>query len=108
VSLHTLTVEEKLRAVEEMIRESLVMGAGERASVLKAIAADLRARLDLAPTVALVEIERRVNAVARSRGSITGSYDPAKLHLLGEGVAARWPVIKQALELLGARVEEGP
>lgn len=101
--IHTCTLEEKIAEVERLIVEERRLTGRAGSEVLRAIAADLRARLDFRPSVALVDIERRVAAVAHSKSS-TG-YDPAKLHVLGEGTAVYWPIIKQALERFGAEVQ---
>lgn len=99
MSLHVVTTHEKISEVERLIREA--KDRGERPEVLSAVAADLRARLAGQPTVTLVEIERRVVTVARTK-SRTG-YSPHALHGLGEGVVAHWPTIKQALERFAVR-----
>lgn len=93
----TFTTATKLRVIENIIENPL---DGDEIDVLKAIARDLRARLDGAPTVALVELERRVVATRRS------SNPSGHLHALGQETVRFWPAIKQALELFGAKVEE--
>lgn len=104
MTIHLCTTQEKLDEIERLIITERKF-AGMDVYVLKAIAADLRARLEGTPSAALADVERRVVAVARSRSP--RGYDPAKLHVLGEGVAVHWPVIKQALEKFGAQVEGG-
>jgi len=102
MTLHVFTTQEKLAEVERLIMESKRL-TGADAAVLKAIAQDLRGRANGSPSVALYDVQRRVDAVARSKSS-TG-YDKAKLHELGEGVAVHWSTIKQALEMFGADAE---
>lgn len=95
MTAHTFTTQEKIAEIERLIMEAK-RHAGAASPVLAAIAQDLRARANGYPNVALTDVERRVNAVVRSK-TITG-YSPAKLHELGEGVVVHWPAVKQALE----------
>lgn len=95
MTAHTFTTQEKLAEIERLIIEAK-RHTGTTSPVLAAIAQDLRARANGYPTVALTDVERRVNAVVRSK-TMTG-YSPAKLHELGEGVVVHWPAVKQALE----------
>lgn len=103
MTLHVITTEEKIGVVDRLILSEKRHGNPAIAEVLKSIAADLRARIDCAPSVALIDIDRRVVAVKRSQTN--GGYDPHALHELGQGVAQHWPAIKQALELYGADAE---
>lgn len=106
MTLHMITTMEKLAEVERLIEEARrTAGAhSQEAEILRAIAADLRARLDGVPGVALTELERRLGAVKRSRLRATRDLGP----MLGvaEEVIARWPILKQALERFGAEVQE--
>lgn len=110
MTLRTFTIEEKLEIVERMIevgrlhRSAPGTEAYQQVEILKAIASDLRARLEHVPSATLVDLERRIVAVARTKGP-TG-YQPHALHELGTGVTVRWPVIRAALELFGAKMEE--
>lgn len=97
LTLRNFTIEEKLN---EVLRLQRIDGDND---VLREIAKDLRARLSTAPSAVLCDLDRRIGSVARTRGP-TG-YQPHALHMLGECVAARWPVIRQALERFGAEVE---
>lgn len=97
MAIRTFTTAEKLAVIEDIIENPL---EGDEVETLKAIARDLRARLDGAPTVALAELERCVVAARRS-------MSPAgHLHALGQETVRFWPSIKQALELFGAKVQE--
>lgn len=102
----TITVEEKLAEVDRIVSE---MGFRERRAeggvcdrdcrtreVLKAVAADLRGRLDAAPSAAATTIQRRIDSLYRSR-TVLG-YDRDGLVGLGQELIGRWPIIKQALE----------
>lgn len=102
--LHTMTIEEKLIELERLIQQEIRM-TGKRNPALAAVCADLRGRIDSAPSAAMVDIERRIVALARTKTK-TG-YDPHALHFVGEGVAVHWPTVKQALERFGAEIEQG-
>lgn len=72
-------------------------------STLKAISADMRARLGSAPSVAEHEIGRRITAVRQAKtinGNLTGA-----IMALGQEVHARWPLVQQALNRFGALTE---
>lgn len=97
MTLHVCTTEEKLDEVERLIR------VDPRNEVLKAVAADLRARLDGAPAAALVLLERKVVAAARSKTSL--GYSQNHMIRVAEEFLCRWPLVKQALEKFGAEVE---
>lgn len=102
------TTQEKLETVEELIeafRQTARSPAEDlRILSLKAIAADLRARLAGAPNLALFELERRMVAVRR-HGS--GSAKVNAQIGVAEELVCRWPVVTQALEKFGAEIEEG-
>lgn len=102
MTIHTFTTQEKLAEIERLIIAERRLTGGN-CDVLKSIAAELRGRVEGAASIALHDVGHRVVAVARSKSS-TG-YDPAKLHVLGEGVAVHWETIRQALERFGAEVE---
>jgi hypothetical protein len=61
------------------------------------------ARLAHRPSAVLTDIDRRVCVVKASHHQ--NGYSQHALHGLGEGVAKHWPVIRQALEKFGAKVE---
>jgi cobalamin biosynthesis protein CbiD len=95
-----ITTDEKLRAVEALIED---LRGNPEAEVYKAIAKDIRARLDSAPSAALHEIERRMAAVQRTRSRL--GYENGALVGVAQEVIGRWPVVKLALELFGADAE---
>ncbi len=97
MTLHVFTTAEKLDEVERLIR------VDPRNEVLKAVADDLRFRLDGAPSAALVSIERTVVAAARAKTPV--GYPHNHLVNVAEHVLGRWALIKQALERFGAEVE---
>lgn len=100
------TTTDKLEVLERLITDYRwargmdphTRGAAFAYVTLKAIAADVRARMDSAPTVADVELQRRVDAVVASKTAV--GYDGGRLAALATEVLNRWPVVKQALELL--------
>lgn len=95
MTAHNFTTHEKLNEVERLIEEERRM-TGRRNELMRAVAADLRARMDGEPSVALFELERCVAAMKREEGRI-GFRLRAAQELL-----ARWAVVKQALERFGA------
>jgi hypothetical protein len=104
MTLHVFTIQEKLEAVENLIALWRRTGAAAvDLDLLKAIAADLRARLDHVPSAALVSLEQRVVAMKRTRSTL--GYHTGAMIGLSQEVAARWPVVRQALERFGAEVE---
>jgi len=95
----TYTLQEKIAAVERQIMDT-------KNPVLKAVAADLRARLGHAPSAAEVEITNRLNSVLSSPNR-HGVYDTGKMIGLANIVISKWQVIQQALERFGSEIETG-
>lgn len=112
MSLHTFTTDEKIEFVEKLIEVSRAAcrAAGQdseafyKLTLLKAIAADLRALKVGAPSEALTTIEQRIVAVARSKTAL--GYSEPRLVGLAHEVIARWPVLKISLELFGKVAED--
>jgi hypothetical protein len=110
MSLHTFRLEEKLGEVEKMIVEARQSrgkpgSAGyRRYMVLKAIAADLRARLDLPRSLSLGELERCVDRIKQSRTGI--GYENGALVAAANTLINRWPFVRQALEHFGEETAE--
>lgn len=104
MTIHLHTTQEKLAEVERLIEEERRM-TGRRNEVLRSIGADLRGRLEDAPTVTLVELERRMVGVVRSKRG--GHYDDGNMIGLAQEVVGRWTSIRQALERFGAEVDQG-
>ena len=101
--MNLFTDSEKLSALEKMI-ESMRRTAQsdadhERIKIMGAIASDIRAKLDNAPTVALLQIERRLTSVMRHKTKL--GYERNTMIGLAEEVVGRWPVVKLALERFG-------
>jgi hypothetical protein len=106
MSLRLFTTIEKLGLIEALIQDfrygAQNPSSENRLAVLKSIASDLRGRLEGAPSVALVDLEARVVAAVRSKTA--SGYSSHTLRGAGEGLMARWPTIKQALEKFGEDV----
>jgi len=93
------TLQEKIAAVEWQIRET-------KDPILKAVAADLRARLGHAPSAAETEITIRLRSVLSSLNKY-GAYESGKMIGLANIVISKWQVIQQALERFGSEIETG-
>jgi hypothetical protein len=97
-----ITLQEKIEVIELLIEEYEEMPfrsdlLPRQLSVLKAVAKDLRARLDGAPSVTETELGRRINAVQMAKEFKAGNLKQ-RLMALGQETLVRWPVISQALE----------
>ena len=105
MSLKLFSVYEKLAVVEALIRDlndGLESSDTRRIGVLKAIASDLRGRIETAPSAVLVDLEGRITAALRSKTVI--GYSAHTLRGVGEGLIVRWPTVRQALEKFGEDV----
>lgn len=97
-----LPLSEKIRALEFVARNLRVGAragnaqAAENYEALKAILVDLQARLPISRSDALVEIERALDAVLRSKTAL--GYDEGRLIHLAATVIRRWPTVRLALE----------
>lgn len=104
MSLSTFTTQEKLIEMDAMIdalrKIAISQDDYRRLRIIRSVAADLRGRLECAPSVALAEIERRITFAYRNK--TRSGYDRDALIGLGEELIGRWPLIKQALEKFGA------
>lgn len=97
MTLHVVSTAEKLSEIERLL------GADPRNEVLKSIAADLRGRLQSAPSVAMVSLERVVVAAARAKTPV--GYPHNNLVDVAEHFLGRWAIVKIALEKFGHEVE---
>ena len=90
-----MTLQEQLVEIERMIKDTGpdIPKEDPRLHALRSVAKDLRARLEVPPTVALYLIEQRMRAVYRDGGN----PETAKKGL-AEEIIARWPIVRRALE----------
>jgi hypothetical protein len=102
----TITLHEKITAVEMLLDHFRGPGTDNHLmhEVLKAIAKDLRGRLNGAPSVTELELGRRINAVEASKAQKAGNLNQ-RLAALGQETISRWPVISQSLARFGALEE---
>lgn len=94
MTIHTITLQEQIAEVEHLLIAE--RRKGTRSDALRAIAADLRGRIDGAPSATATFLQRRINSVQQSKTS-TG-YHQGALIALGQEFIGHWPTIKQALE----------
>jgi hypothetical protein len=114
MSLHTFKLEEKLAVVERAIVTQRRFGttglnsreAEDQFSVFKALAADIRARLDRPRNLALGDLERGLKKIEETGGDNASGYDPAALIAVGNLLIRHWPFVQQALEHFGAESAE--
>ena len=112
MSVRTFKPEEKLALIEEQIERARDFvrgappdsGAHRQFEILKAIAADLRARADLPRSNALGELERAIDRAVRSKTDL--GYDRGKLIAIAETLIGKWAFISQALERFGEETAE--
>jgi len=103
MTIHAVTLDEKIHLIGRMIAAE--KKAGRSTTVLSAIHADLEARSPHAPSVALVELDRRINIMKRSKIPGIG-YGNGQMVSVAQEVVSRWSVLRQALEMFGAAIEE--
>ena len=117
MSYHRFTTMEKIGVIEMLIEDARAVGGAPpgsekhvRIQIMKSIAADLRGQLEGAPSVALVEIDRRLTALDRIRRG--GNFDTANPRALGaliglmQEMVCRWPTVKLALEQLDETIKK--
>ncbi len=101
-----ITLQEKIEVIGRMIelQNRFRPTPDYTLGVLKAIAKDLRARQNGAPSVAETELGRRINAVQLAEDGKAGNLGERLTHL-GQETISRWAVVSQALERFGAEIE---
>lgn len=105
MGLKTFDLEDKLSEVEKLIisaRKSRgeVGSAGyRRYMVLKAIADDIRARMDRPRSLSLGELERCIQKVKDSQNP--SGYQSGPLMNTANTLINHWPFVRQALEHFG-------
>lgn len=108
MTLTTIELEDQLRTIDEMVVE-LKSGAIKRVAdgpahetarlryeVLKAVAADLRARLERPRSLSLGEIERAIRKMTDSK--TRPGYEEGKMIYVAATLVRHWPFVRQALE----------
>ena len=100
--IEVVRAERRIRALET--RAGAEPSDTRRFELLKALAADTRARLEGAPSAAMSALQSRLDAVDRSKTGLGYSRD--RLISTAEELIARWPVVKQSLELFGHTAED--
>jgi hypothetical protein len=105
MSLNVISLEDQLAVIEQVI---VRLGRNERATdnvkALKAVAKEIRARLDLPRSTALADLERALTAIARSKTAL--GYDRDRMAGAAQVIVRHWPFIKQALESFGGESAE--
>lgn len=105
------SIEEKIRAVDVEINEARKFrrepgsAIQRHYEVLKAVAADLRARQHLPRNNTLGRLERELSDMTERRAP-EGAYQPGHLVKFANTVISRWPTISQALEQFGEESAE--
>lgn len=109
MSVHVLTTDSKLAAIERLIPLYRAIGRAQgddgTYEALKAIALDLRAVRHLKPGRAGRELLEALARVRETRDD-RNDYDVAALISLAEALASRWPLVRQALEVFEKETTE--
>jgi hypothetical protein len=106
MALKLFTIEEKLAVMHAEINEQRKCdrppgsAAQRHFEILKAVAADLQARLELPRNNALGDLNRAMERMAQSKTAL-GYYDVERMAQVATVVISKWPVISQALEAFG-------
>jgi hypothetical protein len=109
MSLHVLTLEEKLAVVQSAInavrkKARLDPVAKKNFEALKAVAADLEARIAFPTSNTLGSLRRGLELVKQSKTAL--GYDQGRLLHVANIVISKWPTISQALEQFGEESAE--
>lgn len=97
-----LPLEEKIRLVERVAQNLRIGGragnmiAAENYEGLKAVLVDLQAQLPIARHDTVVEVERALDGVLRSKTAL--GYSEGSMINLATTIMRRWPTIRPALE----------
>lgn len=106
--MRPVTLDEKIHLIGRLIGSE--KKSGNRPAVLEvlgAIHADLEARAQHVPSVALVQLDRCITAMNRTKTGTPGiGYAVGPMATVAQEVASRWPVIRQSLERFGAEIEQ--
>lgn len=110
MALNMSTNEQKLAAMELEINEARKArrdpgsDAHQHYQILKAIAADIRAQLELPRSQTLGAMERALNQLAQTKTD--AGYDDGKMNAVAQVVVHKWPFIRLALEKFGEESAE--
>jgi hypothetical protein len=103
MALRMMSVEDKLAVVERVIRNHRDQRS-PTVQTLKALAKDLRARVDVPKSNALGQLERALQKMQETRTD-TG-YDRNMMSEVAKVVINKWSHIRQALEEFGEETAE--
>lgn len=108
MSLHLYSIDEKITAITAAINEFRCRprppgSANQRHfDLLKAIAADLRARQQLPRNNALGTLERELESMKRQKcHGMDFGYDMKSMARVTSVLISKWPIVCQALEAFG-------
>jgi hypothetical protein len=102
--LRMLSIEQKLDVVERVVRAHHRRLDSTAVAGLKAIAHDLRARVDIPRSNALGELERALKRMEQSKTEI--GYDRNRMAEVAKVIINKWPFIRQAMEEFGEESAE--
>lgn len=109
MALLVVSLEDKLAAIEREINESRRndrppgSAAQRHHEALKALAIDVRARMDFPRSNALGELTRAVQRMIESK---TRHYDDVRMIHVANVLINKWPFVSQALERFGEESAE--
>lgn len=105
MALKMYTLEQKMNAIGMEISEARKgrrdpgSVAHEHYQILKSIAEDLQARVELPRNQTLGAMERALYALVRSKTAL--GYEDGKMNAVAQVVVHKWPTIRAALERYG-------
>jgi predicted esterase len=110
MTLNLFSIEDKIAVIEAEIAEARQFRREPGSpmqrhyQILKAIAADLRARAEHPRSNALGALERELTRLRSSKTAL--GYDQGRIIELATLVVSKWPTISQALERYGEESAE--
>lgn len=107
MSLHLYTSDQQLEGVERLIQDlrgDYSPATRRNVDILKSLAAELRARLDIPRAISLGELERALLNMKRSKTPL--GYDRNKMAAVTEVLIKHWPFVRLALEHFGEETAE--
>lgn len=103
MALHSFTAEQKLTALQRLIRDYKDAGHAPP-DVIKAIAADYEARADINRGRALSELSRAITRIKQSKTDL--GYTQSSQITAAQQLIRWWPTVQCALELFGEESAE--